>query len=111
MAFEITSPTDEYTLRAYTDARNKVRDIITYGVYPHAKQAVEAYDALDIIVTSLASGSTNQQALATYHSSLMSVIADDTADLRTYAESLIASIEAIETLQPGTFGIELPEEE
>ena len=108
MAFEITSPTDEYTLKAYTDARNKVRDIISYGVYPHINQALEAYDELDALLVVLAAGTANQQALATYHGTLMTDIATEVTDLRANAAAVITNIETIETEQEGTFTIELP---
>ena len=109
MAFEITSPTDEYTLKAYYDARNKVRDIISYGVYPHINQALEAYDELDALLVVLAAGTDNEEALATYHGTLMTDIATEVADLRANAEALIANVETIEATQEGTFDITLPE--
>lgn len=111
MAFEITSPADEQLLATYTNARNKVRDIITFGIYPQVRQALSAYDELDALIASLAAGSGNQPLLASYHAGLMAAIASETASLRASAGDLIASIETIETIMPGTFGIVLPEEE
>lgn len=108
MGFEINSPADEQLLLVYTSARNRVRDTVAYGVYHHLKTALEAYDQLDAVVAGLAQGSGNQPVLAAYHAGLMATIAAQTAALRAAAEDVIANIEAIETLQPGTFGIELP---
>jgi len=108
MGFEINSPADEQLLVTYTSARNRVRDTVAFGVYHHVKAALEAYDHLDTLVASLAQGSGNQPVLAAYHASLMTAIASETVALRTSAEALVASIEAIEALQPGTFGIQLP---
>ena len=109
MAFEINSPADEQLLAFYTSARNKVRDIITFGVYPHVNQALKAYNDLDTLVAGLSQGTGNQPVLAAYHAGLMAAIADETASLRASAGDLIASIETIETIMPGTFGIDLPE--
>ena len=108
MAFEITSPADEQLLATYTLARNKVRETVAYGIYPQVLTALQAYDELDVLVAGLAQGTIKEQALAAYHVGLMGGIADETAALRASAEALIASIETIETLQPGTFGIQLP---
>jgi hypothetical protein len=108
MAFEITSPADEQLLATYTRARNKVRETVAYGIYPQVLAALQAYDELDGLVVALAQGTQKQQSLAAYHAGLMVSIADETANLRVSAEALIASIETIETLQPGAFGIPLP---
>jgi hypothetical protein len=108
MGFEINSPADEQLLHVYTTARNKVRDTVAYGVYHHLKAALEAYDQLDVVVASLAQGPGNQPLLAAYHAGLMATIANETAALRAAAEDVIVNIEAIEALQPGTFGIQLP---
>jgi hypothetical protein len=108
MAFEITSPADEQLLATYTRARNRVRDTVAFGIYPQVGAALQAYAELDVLVTGLAQGTTKKQALAAYHAGLMGGIADETAALRASAEALVASIETIETLQPGTFGIQLP---
>jgi hypothetical protein len=108
MGFEINSPADELLLHTYTTARNTVRDTVAYGVYHHLKVALEAYDQLDAIVAALAQGSGNAPVLAAYHASLMATIATETAALRAAAEDVIENVEAIEVLQPGTFGIQLP---
>ncbi len=108
MGFEINSPADEQLLHVYTTARNKVRDTVAYGVYHHLKIALDAYDQLDAVVAELAAGTGNQPVLAAYHAGLMTTIATETAALRAAAEDVVANIEAIETLQPGTFGIQLP---
>jgi hypothetical protein len=108
MAFEITSPADEQLLATYTRARNQVRDTVSFGIYPQVLAALQAYAELDSLVAGLAQGAAKEQALAAYHAGLMVSIADETAALRMSAEALIASIETIEALQPGTFGIQLP---
>lgn len=108
MGFEINSPADEQLLLTYASARNRMRDTVAYGVYHHLIVALEAYDQLDALVATLAAGAGNQPVLAAYHASLMASITTETAALRAAAEDVITNIEAIETLQPGTFGITLP---
>lgn len=109
MPFEINSPQDEQLLAAYTSIRNKVRDNIKYGVYPHVKAAMATYDELDAHVLALSQGQGNEPLLAAYHIGLMGALATETALLRSASEDVISHIEAIEALQPGTFGIPIPE--
>ena len=106
MAFQITTTEDELLFRAYTAHRDAVRSAMGHGVYPNLVKALETYAAFD---AALANGLSDPDLLA-YHARIMQAVAPHVARLRQLATNMVQIMAAIETAQPGAFGIQLPQE-
>lgn len=105
MAVFIDSIEDEQLFRAYTVYRDAVRTVMGQHVYRRLREALAAYAALDTaLATTLADPD-----LLVYHASLMGPIAPYIARLRADAENIVATMEAIEAVAHGTFGIPIPQ--
>ena len=103
MGFTINDAQDERLFRAYTEHRDTVRRAMGGGVYPKLREALAAYSALDeALATTLADPD-----LLAYHASLMVGVEPYITQLRTAAEGIVATMQAIETSVPGTFDIPL----
>jgi hypothetical protein len=104
MGFTINDAQDERVFRAYADYRDTVRRVMGGGVYVKLREAIAAYNAFDeALATTLADPD-----LLAYHAALMVGIEPYIAQLRTGAETIVATMQAIETAAPGTFDIPLP---
>lgn len=86
----ITSTDELLQLQAYLAARDAARNAVSFGLYPNAKAALEAYAAL---TARLAPGS-DLEACATLH-------ATTTADVQAYITQLISAAQAIVNLVDG----------
>lgn len=107
MPFQIETQEDELLFRAYTEHRDAVRSVMGQGVYPNLVKALETYAAFD---AALANGLSDPDLLE-YHSSTMQTVAPYIAQLRQLATGMTQIMVAIETAQPGAFGIQLPVQE
>ena len=107
MPFAIITAEDEQLFRAYTQHRDEVRAVMGHGVYPNLVKALEVYAAFD---AALANGLSDPDLLE-YHAVTIQVVAPYIAQLRQLATSMVQIMVAIETEQPGAFGIQLPVEE
>ena len=107
MPFRIETAEDELLFREYTSHRDEVRAVMGYGVYPNLVRALETYAAFD---AALANGLSDPDLLE-YHASTMQTVALYIARLRQLAEGMVGIMQAIETAQPGAFGIALPVQE
>lgn len=106
MPFAIETTEDEQLFREYTTHRDEVRAVMGQGVYPNLVKALETYASFD---AALASGLSDPDLLE-YHASTMQIIAPYIAQLRQLAQGMTQIMVAIETAQPGAFGIQLPVE-
>ena len=104
MPFRIETQEDEQLFRAYTQHRDAVRNVMGYGVYPNLVKALETYAAFDAALANELS----DPDLLEYHASTMQVVAPYIAQLRQLAQGMTQIMVAIETAQPGAFGIQLP---
>jgi myo-inositol-1-phosphate synthase len=107
MGFTITTEDDERLWHAYREQRDAVRSVMGQGVYPNLVKALETYAAFD---AALANGLSDPDLLE-YHASTMQIIAPYIAQLRQLATGMTQIMVAIETAQPGAFGIQLPVQE
>lgn len=107
MPFAINTATDEQLFRSYTSHRDAVRDVMGHGVYPNLRRALSVYAAFD---AALANGLSDRDLLE-YHASTMQTVAPYIAQLRQLAQGMVQIMLAIETAQPGAFGIPLPVQE
>jgi len=107
MAFAIVTAEDEQLFREYTSHRDKVRAVMGHGVYPNLVKALETYAAFD---AALANGLSDPDLLE-YHASTMQTVAPYITQLRQLAQGMVQIMVAIETAQPGAFGITLPVQE
>ena len=107
MSFKIETQEDEQLFRSYTAHRDAVRSVMGHGVYPNLVKALEAYAAFD---AALANGLSDPDLLE-YHAVTMQVVAPYIAQLRQLAQGMVQIMLAIETAQPGAFGIALPVQE
>jgi hypothetical protein len=104
--FVISSEEDERRFVQYVALRDQVRQVLGGGVYPNLVKALEVYAAFD---TALDEGGALADAeLSAYNAALMGPIAPYIAELRAAAAGIVATMQAIETASPGTFGIALP---
>lgn len=108
MAFSIQTPADELLFRVYAAHRDAVRAVMGHGVYPNLVRALETYAAFD---AAMAGGDLGDADLLAYHASTMAAVAPHIAQLRQLAEGMVGIMQAIETAQPGAFGITLPVQE
>lgn len=106
MGFTITTVDDERLWHAYREHRDAVRSVMGHGVYPNLVRALETYAAFD---AALANGLSDPDLLE-YHASTMQTVAPYIAQLRQLAQGMTQIMVAIETAQPGAFGIQLPQE-
>lgn len=106
MAFSIATTDDEQLFREYTGHRDRVRTVMGHGVYPNLVKALETYATFD---AALANGLSDPDLLA-YHAATMQPVAPYIEQLRQLAGSMVQIMLAIETAQPGAFGIPLPRE-
>jgi hypothetical protein len=106
MPFQIETAEDEMLFRAYTQHRDAVRGVMGQGVYPNLIKALETYAAFD---AALANGLSDPDLLE-YHASTMQTVAPYITRLRQLAQGMTQIMVAIETAQPGAFGIQLPVE-
>ena len=106
MPFKIETQEDEQLFRAYTQHRDAVRAVMGHGVYPNLVKALETCAAFD---AALENGLSDPDLLE-YHASIMQTVAPYIAQLRQLAQGMTAIMVAIETAQPGAFGITLPVE-
>ena len=104
MGFTITTEEDERLWHQYREQRDAVRSVMGQGVYPNLVKALETYAAFDV---ALANGLSDPDLLG-YHASTMQIIAPHIAQLRQLATGMTQIMVAIETAQPGAFGIQLP---
>lgn len=104
MPITIITADDERHLATYQNLRNEVRAKMGYGVYPNCIVATEAYDVLE---TALEEGGPLEQ-FAEYHATLMAPLAPYITTLRQAMNTITSIMEAVEAIQPGTFGIPLP---
>ena len=104
MPFRIETQEDEQPFRAYTQHRDAVRNVMGYGVYPNLVKALETYAAFDAALANELS----DPDLLEYHASTMRQVAPYIAQLRQLAQGMTQIMVAIETAQPGAFGIQLP---
>lgn len=104
MPFKIETQEDELLFRVYTAHRDAVRDVMGHGVYPNLVKALDTYDAFD---AALANGLSDPDLLE-YHATTMQIVAPYIAQLRQLAQGMTQIMVAIETAQPGAFGIQLP---
>ena len=102
----IQSAADEAAFKAYTEARDEIRNVLQHGVYPNALKALEV---LTLFVQQHGPGG------ALYREDIWSLYQAGLADLgdiqdRLYAcgVELVALLEEGERRQPGVFGITLP---
>lgn len=106
MPFSIATADDEQLFREYTGHRDQVRTVMGHGVYPNLVKALETYATFD---AALANGLSDPDLLE-YHASTMQTVAPYIAQLRQLAQGMVQIMVAIETAQPGAFGIQLPQE-
>jgi len=107
MSFAIETPEDEQLFREYTGHRDQVRTVMGHGVYPNLVKALETYATFD---AALANGLSDPDLLE-YHASTMQTVAPYITQLRQLAQGMVQIMLAIETAQPGAFGIPLPVQE
>lgn len=104
MPFKIETQEDELLFREYTRHRDEVRAVMGNGVYPNLVKALSTYAAFD---AALANGLSDPDLLK-YHEATMQIVAPYIAQLRQLATGMVQIMVAIETAQPGAFGIKLP---
>ena len=104
MPFRIETQEDEQLFRAYTQHRDAVRNVMGYGVYPNLVKALDTYAAFDAALANELS----DPDLLEYHASTMRQVAPYIEQLRQLATGMTQIMVAIETAQPGAFGIQLP---
>jgi hypothetical protein len=104
MPFQIKTSEDELLFRVYTGHRDNVRSVMGHGVYPNLVKALETYAAFDEALEDELS----DPDLLIYHAGLMQTVAPYVEQLRQLATRMVQIMEAIETAQPGVFGIYLP---
>lgn len=95
---------EELLFRSYTAHRDAVRNVMGYGVYPNLVKALEVYAAFDAALA----GDLSDPDLLEYHASTMRQVAPYIDQLRQLATGMAQIMVAIETAQPGAFGIQLP---
>ena len=81
-----------------------VQSAISYGVHPNIAAALSAWSDLQSFVA-------DNPAYADTLTAIMGAAADNVDTLVAGMQALQAGIEAAERVQPGTFGIALPDEE
>lgn len=84
--------------------RNAPRSTMAFGVYPNAVKALTEYQAL---VDWLAAHPDWQQS----HVDMVAAVLPYVTALQQGMQTIVATMQAIETAAPGTFGIALPEEQ
>jgi hypothetical protein len=104
MPFVIETAEDEQLFREYTTHRDEVRAVMGQGVYPNLVKALSTFAAFD---AALANGLSDPDLLE-YHASTMQTVAPHIAQLRQLAQGMTQIMVAIETAQPGAFGIVVP---
>lgn len=110
MSITINSTQDERELGKYQKARNVPRHILSNGVYPNCQVAISAYQSLESQLAGEA-GYEDLSAFSDYHSTAMAPLASHVQTIIDAMTTIMDTMEAIETDAPGTFHIELPEEE
>lgn len=106
MPFAIVTTEDEQLFQEYTSHRDEVRVVMGHGVYPNLVKALEVYAAFDAALANELS----DPDLLEYHAVTMQVVTPYIAQLRQLAQGMVQIMLAIETAQPGAFGIPLPQE-
>lgn len=88
----------------YATMRNAPRLAMAHGVYPNCVKALADYATLQ---QWLADNPDWQQP----HAEMISAVAPHITTLQQAMQTIVGTMQAIETAAPGTFGIELPEEQ
>lgn len=88
----------------YATMRNAPRDTMRHGVYPNADKALREYQALQAW---LADNPDWQQP----HADMVAAVLPHVQTLQQAMTTIVATMQAIESAAPGTFGIEVPVEQ
>lgn len=112
MTINIANVVDERKMVEYLQARNQPRDVMTNGVYPNCKRAVEEYDKL----VSRLIDENDLYSFAGYHETSTAPVAPYIAQLYQKMVEICAIMEAVDVAainQTGgpVFGITLPQVE
>lgn len=91
-------------IQQYATIRNAPRSTMAHGVYPNCLKALAEYQAL---VDWLAVHPDWQQS----HADMVAAVLPHVTALQQAMQTIVATMQAIETAAPGTFGIALPEEQ
>lgn len=97
---------DENLFRNYLAGRDAPRSTMAYGVYPNALKALAEYDAL---VVRLAPGG-DLESFGDYHQAVTVNVQPYIVQLQAAMTAIVQIMQGIETVAPGTFGIQLPQE-
>lgn len=101
--FIIAAEADEVLFRDYTRARDEIRGVMGYGVFPNLIKALAVYAAFDAALAE--GGALHDTDLLAYHETLFAPIAPYVEQIRVAAQGIADTMLAIELASPGTFGI------
>lgn len=105
MTISIKNFIDEQALRTYVIARDMPRSTMAHGVYPNCVKALYEYDNL------VARFQTDLADFTEYHADVVKAVAPYIDQLQQAMGAIVQIMQAIEAAAPGTFGIELPQDE
>ena len=106
MTIEINTAADERLYSNYLALRDAPRLTLANQVYPAALKALDEYDAL---IERLTKG--DLQGFGEYHANITEGVAPYIQALYTALETIVNTMRIVDTAAPGTFGIELPQEQ
>lgn len=107
MTVEISTFIDERLFQDYLAARDAPRLTMAYGVYPNAVKALSEYASL---LTRLSPGG-DLESFGAYHQAVTVNVQPYIVQLQQLMAGITQILQAIETAAPGTFPIQLPQEQ
>ncbi len=100
---------NELQFTDYHRRRGELRDALRFGVYPNLVKALEIYVAF--VADYGPDGARYDAELWEYYQQTIAPIADVQDGMMAGAQQIVAAMEAVEAASPGTFGIELLQNE